>query len=178
VRGLFRGILLAWTLAVVLPLLAADDKAETKDKPETKEKPEVKDRMVSAGAPLTAKMARLPGTDKNMTLSVPVGRNWQNVEMPLVDDVKVRLRNPPANFDDKGKPKKYTQKELAELKGPDKKLPGYTGALEDLKSGQIVTVYLVKKAGPLPKGVTAKEIPPEYKPQVSMIVIEREAPGK
>jgi len=77
----------------------------------------------------------------------------QDIHAVPADDMKVRLAHPPAAFDDKGNIKKYTAKELKELKGPDK-LPGYTGALEDVKSNQLVVVYLARKpvkAGDKPK---------------------------
>jgi hypothetical protein len=57
----------------------------------------------------------------------------------------VRLARPPEQFDDKGKVKRYTAKELKELKGPDPKLPGYQATFSDVREGQIVTVNLVKK---------------------------------
>ena len=55
--------------------------------------------------------------------------------------MKVRLAQPPEAFDDKGNIKKYTAKELKELKGPDN-LPGYTGTLDDVKTNQLVLVSL------------------------------------
>ena len=50
-------------------------------------------------------------------------------------------------FDDKGNAirKPYTSKELKELTGPDKSLPGYKADVDSLKIGQIVDVYLGKK---------------------------------
>jgi hypothetical protein len=70
----------------------------------------------------------------------------QDVKAVPADDMKVRLLQPPEAFDDKGHRKKYTEKELKELKGPDN-LPGYTGALEDVKSNQLVLVTLARKPG-------------------------------
>jgi len=77
----------------------------------------------------------------------------QDVKATPADDMKVRLSQPPAAFDDKGNLKKYTAKELKELKGPDN-LPGYTGTLEDVKTNQLVLVSLARKptkAGDKPK---------------------------
>jgi hypothetical protein len=68
----------------------------------------------------------------------------QDIKAAPADDMKVRLLQPPEAFDDKGHPKKYTAKELKELKGPDN-LPGYTGALEDVKTNQLVLVTLARK---------------------------------
>ena len=70
----------------------------------------------------------------------------QDVKAVPADDMKVRLLRPPEAYDDKGNPKKYTDKELKELKGPDK-LPGYTGTLEDVKTNQLVLVYPGPQAG-------------------------------
>jgi hypothetical protein len=61
-----------------------------------------------------------------------------------IDDVKVRTKNPPVAYDDKGNKKKYTAKELKELKG-DSKLPGYSAEFNDLKQNQVVEVSLVRK---------------------------------
>src|SRR4051794_16150552 len=66
----------------------------------------------------------------------------QDIDMQASDHVTVRLQNPPVDYDDKGNPKKYTKEELKELKGPDPKLPGYTGDYSYLKKGQVITVYL------------------------------------
>lgn len=68
----------------------------------------------------------------------------KDVKATPADDMKVRLLHPPEAYDDKGKLKKYTAKELKELKGPDN-LPGYTGTLDDVKANQLVLVTLARK---------------------------------
>lgn len=74
----------------------------------------------------------------------------KEVEWSASDELKVRMHYPPPQFDDKGNIKKYTAKELRELKGNDR-LPGYPAEFSDVKSGQIVQVtLLVKKAAPRP----------------------------
>jgi len=98
------------------------------------------------------------------------GKNWQPVDLAVADDLKVRTLVLPPAYDDKGKVRKYTSKELAELKGPDKKLPGYTASEGDLKRDQVVTLHLVKKAG-RPK---TKDEAEDYKPKVGLILIVRE----
>ena len=50
------------------------------------------------------------------------------------------MLNPPEAFDDKGRAKKYTPKELKELKGDDLKTPGYPGDFSDLVNDLIVNV--------------------------------------
>ena len=63
-----------------------------------------------------------------------------------IDDVKIRTENPPVAYDDKGNKKKYTEKELRELKGdPKLRLPGYSAEFNDLKVNQVVEVSLVRK---------------------------------
>ena len=52
------------------------------------------------------------------------------------EDVVVRMARPKDDFDEKGKPKKYTKKELAELRGTDKKLPGYKAEFGDISTDQ------------------------------------------
>ncbi len=108
----------------------------------------------------------------------------KDVELQTTDEVKVRQAHPPEAFDDKGKPKKYTPKELKELRGPDPKLPGYNAEFSDLREGQYVTVTLVKKKDapaklpprrPIKNPKDAKDIDADLLlqnlPQISMIVI-------
>ena len=76
----------------------------------------------------------------------------KDIEIQATDDVVVRRYQPREEFDDKGKPKKYTKKEKLELKGPDKKLPGYTAEFGDISTDQMVQLTLVrKKGGPVVK---------------------------
>lgn len=98
----------------------------------------------------------------------------KEVEWTAADELKVRRRNPPPQFDDKGKLKRWTRKELQELKGNDK-LPGFSAEFSDIKAGQIVEVTLLpKKKGPRPvrRGKDAEaEISADDLPKMSMIVI-------
>ena len=91
-----------------------------------------------------------------------------NVEFTPAAEMKVRTLHPMV-YDDKGKPKKLTKKELDELKGPDKKLPGYTADVADVKQDMIVTVYIEKKkpakANPKDEKVLLE------KPEALMLVI-------
>lgn len=149
-------LLLLALAAVALPPVAAEEKTAPKEK------------VVKAGE-AQGKLARLPDKGK-LGLSVYNGKSWQPVELPVADDLKVRTLVLPPAFDDKGNPKKYTAKELAELKGPDKNLPGYAASEGDLKRDQVVKVQLVKKPG-RPK---TKEEAQDYKPKVGLILIVRE----
>jgi hypothetical protein len=105
---------------------------------------------------------------------VEIRTTTKEVEWTAADDVKVRMANPPVQFDDRGQPKKYTQKELREMRGEDKLFPA---EFSDLKQDQIVQVTLVRKKGvpprrPVKKG---KDVDPDlladYLPQMAKIVI-------
>ncbi len=157
--GLVAAFVVAW------PLLAADEK------PAPKEKAEPKEKLVKTGE-LQGKLAQLP--DKGtLKLSVYVGREWKSYDLPVGDDLKVRTLVLPQNFDDKGKVTRYTPKQLDEKKGPDKKAPGYTAEVTDLKANQPVTVYLFKKVGK-PKNPKDKDEAAEYQPRVGTIIIRGE----
>lgn len=67
-------------------------------------------------------------------------------ELSAADNMRVRNANPPPNFDSKGRPKRYTNKELRELRGTEK-LPGFPADFGDLKAEQTVKVTLMKKKG-------------------------------
>jgi hypothetical protein len=104
-------------------------------------------------------------------------QDYQSFDIDASDDVKVRTPNPPADFDDKGKPKVYTAKELKELKG-DPKLPGYQAEFDNLHPDQIVTVTLVKKkeAAKPKKDADKDPLEGDNKPVASMIIIQMEPP--
>ena len=85
-------------------------------------------------------------------------------------EAEVRRQDPPVQYDDKGHVKKYTPKELQELKG-DAKLPGYQADWTDLKPGQSVKVTLVK-----PKGKDKDNKKGDARPQASLILVIKDAP--
>jgi len=104
----------------------------------------------------------------------------QDMEVGTIDDVKVRAAQPPEQFDDKGKVKRLTSKELKELKGSDPKLPGYNAEFSDLHEGQYVLLTLVQKKGstsrlPVRHKGKGKDLDADLladnQPQASMIVI-------
>jgi len=112
-----------------------------------------------------------------------------DVDLNTAEDVKVRLKNPPTKFDDKGKIVRYTEKELKELKGDDPKQPGYNGEFTDVRPGTIIEARLVKKKGtpmipkpmPGPKGkdvdpVDIKALWAEYTPLATLIIVLAEPP--
>src|SRR5262249_12490785 len=67
-----------------------------------------------------------------------------DVELPLDEDVQVRLVQPPAKFDEMGRAQKYTPKELEELRAPAN-LPGFRGASDDLRSKIWIQATVVRK---------------------------------
>jgi len=87
----------------------------------------------------------------------------KDVEMKMADNADVRLLNLPTEFDDMGKVKKYTEKELQEKKGKKRNLPGYEAKVDDLKANQKVKVTLARVyPKPAPKETTK---PDEAKPE-------------
>lgn len=76
---------------------------------------------------------------QNMYQVVPVTRS---VDFQADANVKVRIKDLPPHFDEKGNIKKYTREELSALKGKDKELIGYESSLEALQPGQVVLVSL------------------------------------
>jgi hypothetical protein len=141
-------------LALAVPVLADEKDAK-------------KEKLVQVGQ-IVGKLARVEGSQKYITLQVSqpiliptirgarmgrpiigvrVQQITQNIELLAHDDLKVRMLQPPADFDDKGKPRRYSSKELQELKGPDPKLPGYSAEFDNLRPDQIVRVSVAKKSG-------------------------------
>lgn len=97
--------------------------------------------------------------------------------LDVADDVQVRAMQLPMQFDDMGKPKKYTSEEIKELRGTNARLPGYKRDYDSLRPGQIVTVSFrqVQPAAPAP--VKQDEQAGDKKaqdknPRVTLIVIQ------
>lgn len=117
----------------------------------------------------------------------------QKVEYQAEENVKVRIKDLPEDFDDKGRIKKYSREELVELKGKDKNLPGYESSIDALKVGQIVQATLGAHKKPRPASSSAtsaaknkdgdsdkdkdseKESANQHKMQVKMIVILKDS---
>jgi hypothetical protein len=99
---------------------------------------------------------------------------YKEVEWTAADEFKVRTANPPPLFDEKGRPKRYTKKELQELRGNDK-LPGFPAEFSDIKAGQIVQVTLLQnKTGsrPVKRGRDAEgDASVDNLPKMSLIII-------
>jgi len=121
-------------IALVVPALSAQDK--DKDKKDT---PEQKEKVFKVGD-IVGKVTNIDANEKSFHLQV----GKQDVKVMTIDDVKIRTENPPVAYDDTGNKKRYTPKELKELRG-DSKLPGYAAEFNDLKQNQWVKVSLVRK---------------------------------
>lgn len=152
---------------------AADTKTDPKDSKDTKpDKPKWK----PAGQ-MTAKIGNVDAGTKSVELYTVQG--WKKIDIAISDDLKVRRMNLPLDFDEKGRPKKYTKKEQDELRGSgaDRKLPGYQAEFDALKRDQVVEVHISTKMKPAnyvaPKDKKERlEAEAEFKkPQVTMIVI-------
>lgn len=119
----------------------------------------------------------------------PAGFHYEkskvSVEFQVSEKAKIRTAILPEAFDDKGNIKKYTSKELADLKGKNKALPGYESSIEKLEVGQ--TVKVTQSVAPKdPPKESAKDAPAkdmdkdddvkaDKSKQVKLIVILTEA---
>jgi hypothetical protein len=97
----------------------------------------------------------------------------KDIDLQADENLIVRVTNPPTEYDDKGNPKKHTKKELEALKGPDKRLPGYTAEREQLRKGQVVKVYPAKQKQTRTKAAAKTEDDDVVaeRPKVVMIMI-------
>ena len=171
-----RLLTLAVALAMLMPTLVAQEKDKDKAKTDPKDNP-------SKLPTINGKLVN-PGSEKgNIVLSVAYtypersGRNivtrvgHKNVDLAPADEMIIRRSNPPVLFDDKGKPRKPSAKELKEMKG-DGNLPGYMAEASDLKANQMVTCYVQGKKKPVKKDDV--DALTDNKPKVRMIVIVAE----
>ncbi len=102
-----------------------------------------------------------------------VDKVYKEVEWTAADEFKVRAASPPPQFDDKGRPKRYTKKELQELRGNDK-LPGFPAEFSDIHAGQIVQVTLLQNKNgsrPVKRGKDEVDTVADNLPKMSLIVI-------
>lgn len=76
--------------------------------------------------------------------SAKVKEEHKDVVLTTGEDMDVRLKTPPLDYDENGKRKKYTDQELKELKGPNHEW-GYSGDPTQLKTGQSLKAYIGKK---------------------------------
>ena len=122
--------LLVGLLSVPGRMNAADDKPAAKPKEE-------KQTWILDRREIVARITRVDAERRILSLDTQVrsgpivyqtrtGSGWKGGssktipigDLPVADDVKVRLPSPPPATDEKGNPKRYTAKELKALKGP------------------------------------------------------------
>jgi hypothetical protein len=101
----------------------------------------------------------------------------KDLKLEAGEKTKFRTLVLPVDYDEKGKIKKYSKKELRDLKGPNKRLPGYTAEFENLKKDQMVRIYPAKQKY-RPRKKDKDEDLSEHRFKVVMVVIEHEPPGK
>ncbi len=89
--------------------------------------------------------------------AVKIVQRTANVDFQAEEVLKVRIKDLPEVFDDKGNVRKYTAEELKELKGKDKDLPGYESTADALAVGQTVQVVLKQHHAPKPPPPDAKK---------------------
>ncbi len=154
--GLIGAVVLVW------PVFAADDPKTDKKKDPPKEK------LIPFK---TIKGVAIKNVNSDRK-SIGIQAGKDSVEVLGADDLKVRYRNPPPAFDDKGNFKKYTPKELAEMRSD--KLEGYPADFSALKAGQVATVTLMKK----PAAAAKKLEKGDNGLRVTFIVIERDPENK
>lgn len=134
---------------IVLPAASTKQKADPKTA--------VKDKIVSAGnfvgklvkfgeanAYLTIQVTYQVAVPDFANMTVNVEDRQQDYQFEPAENMKVRVLRLEAVFDAKGKVKKFTEKELKDLKGPGN-LPGYAGDFDQLKLEQYVRVFLTRK---------------------------------
>jgi len=182
-----------FSVLIVLSLTLGSSVAQDKDKKaeDKTAKADPKEKWIPVGQ-VVAVLKEVRESDKSVVIAIqtqgysPQARRvvakMENHTLFLKDDVKIRLLNPPEAFDDKGRAKKYTPKELKELKGDDLKTPGYPGDFSDLVNDLIVNVTLMQKPiKPVRGGATGlvgvagkkddPDIAKELGPKISAIVI-------
>lgn len=77
-------------------------------------------------------------------LEIPVNnRTKVKATFVVAEDAKIRTLVTPTLFDDRGNLKRPSAKELLELKGKDKHLPGYQSEFDNLKKEQTLKVQQV-----------------------------------
>lgn len=91
----------------------------------------------------------------------------KNLEVRAAENAKVRTMFLPVEFDDEGKQKKWTKKEI-EAKKDKTGLPGYPAEWDALKSGQYVDIYMAKPTAAAKAPAKKKAAPGDDDPPPAM----------
>ncbi len=120
-----------------------------------------------------------PNNDANSPFIVVT--TSKNFELELEEKVGLRKLYLPFEYDDTGNIKKYNEKEIAELRGPDKSKPGYSAKMDEVAAGAQVKLTLTPvKAAPAKKDEKKKKededapVADAPRPTVSFILLTKE----
>lgn len=116
------------------------------------------------------------------TQTVTYREEKRTIDFVAEDNAVVRTMVLPLEYTEKGKPKRLTEKEKRDLKGPDPKLRGYQSEFDSLQAEQVIEVYPIATkenlkttkdaSAPKTEGKPAPDAKPELpKIRVGMIVI-------
>jgi hypothetical protein len=120
-------------------------------------------QMQMMGAEMRAMMQQMQQQQKLLQQMYKVVTKEKDFDVALAEEVKVRLPQPPLEFDDKGNPKKHTADELKKMRGPGN-FWGFPADTEALQPGQMVQVFMYRKA---PQKTTAAAPTRSANPQKS-----------
>jgi hypothetical protein len=176
IRFALRVVGLAVIVALIVPVLLAQEKGKDKEKD--------KDKAVETKLDLR-KLKMIPGTlvsasseKGGITISYQVpqlrgGPKSERMDLMPAEDMKVRTTILPPFYDDKGKLRRPTAEELKKAKGDNIPPRTYVADTSSLKPNQKVEVYCtIPKQKPKKKGEEPDE---DSKPHVKLIVIVAEA---
>ena len=107
--------------------------------------------------------------------------DFYEIQLAVLETAKIRRKNLPGGYDEKGNVKYYTDAEKNKLRSPNSSLPGYHANLDDLQAGATVTLTLepAKKPYSIPAGVKREDAPEpneDQKPTVKMIMLITDPP--
>ncbi|MFO0865474.1 MAG: hypothetical protein U0744_12625 [Gemmataceae bacterium] len=107
--------------------------------------------------------------------------SWKDIRLQASDATKVRIMQPATEYDEKGNLKKWTKKDLDNLRG-NTDMPGYPAEFDALRQGQFLQVFLAPaKAAPKASGspMPKKKLdddpemlaPPERQDAVMIVIV-------
>jgi hypothetical protein len=109
-------------------------------------------------------------------------KKTKDIDFDADEKMKIRILQPTPELDAKGKAKAFTKAELKAMKGPDATLPGYMAEYEQLRTDQVVKVFVAKQKQEKTKPATKtdpKTLDPELmvdRPKAVMILIMADPP--
>jgi hypothetical protein len=133
-------------------------------------------------AQLMQRMAREPNYAKNNSNNTAdpfiVVHSYKEFDLETTEKVVIRKMFLPAEYDDMGNLKNYTEKDKAALRGDDKSKPGYAGKMEEISNGMEAKLTLVPPAKKKAEAKADEEgVGNVDRPRVSMIVLTKDNPA-